>query len=168
MNPLPAGEVGEVYHGSSARDRHFRQSRNSAPRGCVVAVHRRRFLVADRIDKVVHHDVIHSAVTGFLGLRFEGAPQLVIVLLKPVVRRIPAMRLRLSFDVDMVAVVHPQPARALNAEAERIGAGQVGVVRDDDGLPVGTFNHRGDDIAEVKVNLRIRVVCSAFVYYEVV
>ena len=167
MNPLPAGEVGEVYHGSSARDRHFRQPRNGAPCGRVVAVHRRRFFVADRIDKVIHHDVVHPAVTGFFGLQFEGAPQLVVVFLKPVIRRIPAMRLRLSFDIDMVAVVHPQPSRALNAEAKRIGARQVGVVRDDDGLPVGAFNHRGDDIAEVKVNLRIRVVCSAFVYDEV-
>ena len=167
-NPLSASEIREVYDGTAACDGHLGEGGNGAP-GCgVIAIHRSRFLVADGVDEVEHHHVVHTAVAGFGSLRLVLCPELVVVLLEPCLRVVPTVGLRFALDIDVVAVVHPQAFGSLDAEAERVGTRRVRVMRYDDGLSVGAFNHRGYDVAQVEADVGQRMMLATVIDDEFV
>ena len=118
----------------------------------------------DSVDQVEHHHIVHTAVSGLSSFGFVFRPQSMIVFLEPFFRIIPTVRFGFALDIYMVAIVHPQTFGSLNTEAQRIRTGRVGIMCHDDGLSVRALDHRSHDIAQVEVDLGIRMVFTAIVH----
>ena len=90
-----------------------------------------------------------------------GLPQRVIVLLEPGFLGVPLVGRAAALDVDRLVQIHPEAVRALDPEAQGIGARQAGVVLQQDGLAVGAGDGGGDHVAQLELDRRIGVIGPA-------
>ena len=94
-------------------------------------------------------------------LLFVALPERVVVALQVRLTGFPPVIGAGAGQVNLIAILHPEPPGALHAKTERVGAWQVGVVMQDDAFaPRGPY-HRRDLIAQRKPDRRIGVIRSA-------
>ena len=105
-------------------------------------------------------------MSGLSSFGFMFGPQCMVELLKPFFRIIPTVRFGLIFNVNVIAIVHPQTFGSLNAETQRIRTGGIRVMCNDNRLPVCTFDHGGYNIAQVETDFCQRMVFTTIVHDE--
>ena len=97
-----------------------------------------------------------------LGIGGMRLPERVVVPVQPGLRLLPPVRPRtLPFNIDGLVDVHPQTLLSLDPKTEGVGPRQIGVMAEQNGLPVLTADHRLDHVAETEIHPRVRVIRTA-------
>lgn len=161
-------EVGEGDGLESRFDGGFAERGDGAPGGSVVNILGGGYSAFDRFDEGVEHEEVHAAMAGAFGVFAIALPERVVVFSEPGIGGIPfVVCFALAFDVDGFSDVHPKAVGALNAEAEGVWAGVVGIVLEKDRFTVRAMDLGSHDVAEAEADGGIGVVFAA-VFYDII
>src|SRR5215207_6427253 len=117
----------------------------------------------------MEHKKVHAPVSGPFAILTPPCPQGMVIFFEPLLLRFPLVGLyRLFLEIDAFIYIHPKTFRSLNTETKGIGPRQVGIVLEQDGLPIGTGKGCGDHIAQLKTDMCVRMLWSAFFYNMIV
>ena len=149
--PFSSGEVGDVDALATVGDRPFAEGADYGPDRAVVDVLIEWFPIAEAGHDAPVHDEVHAAMSavadGFFG---EFFPERVVVFLVPLTERgalHPALGgFGLAFDDDPSGEAGPHAARALDKVVAGVGAGELFIPLDHQGLAFDGFADGGVDV----------------------
>ena len=146
VDPAAAGEIRDGHRRAAQGDGFLAQAGDGHPGRRVVGVDGHAGAVFHALYKGAEHQVIHAVMASPHPLGLVIFPQGMLIGFPVLISRLPGMGFGHALYVQGMVVLHPSPLGALDPQTTGIGAGQGGVMDEQNGFPVGAFDHGGHHV----------------------